>query len=58
MHGTGADCKLSNTQMFQGLSSEGGKSKSPHVQWSVRIVQELLSFFLGNEVEDNSYTIL
>ena len=42
--GTGADCKVSNTQMFQGQSFEGGTFESQLVRWSVKIVRELPSF--------------
>ena len=40
----GADCKVSNTRMFQGQSFEGGTFESQLVRWSVKIVRELPSF--------------
>ena len=40
----GADCKVSNTQMFQGESFEGGTFEDQLVPWSVKIVRELPSF--------------
>ena len=42
----GADCKVSNTRMFQGQSFEGGTFESQLVRWSVKIVRELPSFSL------------
>ena len=42
----GADCKVSNTRMFQGQSFEGGTIESQLVRWSVKTVRELPSFSL------------
>ena len=42
----GADCKDSNTRIFQGQSFEGGTFEGQLVPWSVKIVQELPSFSL------------
>ena len=41
---TGADCKVSNTRMFQGQSFEGGTFEGQFVRWSVETVRELPSF--------------
>ena len=41
---SGADCKVSNTRMFQGQSFEGGTFESQLVRWSAKIVRELPSF--------------
>ena len=35
---TGADCKVSNTRIFQGLSFEGGTFEGQFVRWSVKTV--------------------
>ena len=40
-----ADCIVSNARMFKGQSSDGGTFDGQLVQWSVKIVRELLSFF-------------
>ena len=46
IYAPGADCKVSNTRMFQGQSFEGGTFEGQLVQWSVKIVRELPSFSL------------
>ena len=51
----GADGKVSNTQMFQGQSFEGGTFVGQLVRWSVKIVRELPSFSLFKEEEDNFF---
>ena len=53
--GTGADCKVSNTWMFQGQSFEGGTFEGQLVRWSVKIVRELPYFSFLKEKEDNFF---
>ena len=51
----GADCKVSNTRMFQGQRFEGGTFKGQLVRWSVKIVRRLPSFSPLKKVEDNFF---
>ena len=53
----GADCKVSNTRMFQGQSFEGGTFKGQLVRCSVKIVRELPFFLFKNKRRTTSSTI-
>ena len=50
-----ADCIVSNARMFKDQSSDGGTFDGQLLQWSVKIVRELPSFFLLKEEEENFF---